>query len=250
MYKRDRAIVFSSLAIVIVFAWAYMIYMVAAMAGSEMNMTRPCLMHWGITEIMHLFIMWTIMMAAMMLPAATPMIIMFAAVNRQRSRREGPLIPTWLFILGYFAVWTSYSGLATLAQWGLHLSALLTHHMVITSPLLGGLLLLAAGVFQWTPFRDACMSKCRSPFGFLMTEWREGRRGALIMGLKAGLFCVGCCWLLMVLSFVLGVMNIIWMAALTGFMLLEKFSGYEWLSRTAGLVFIIWGLWVMGETVY
>jgi predicted metal-binding membrane protein len=178
------------------------------------------------------------------------MIMMFAIVNGQRSGGDSPLIPTWLFVLGYLAVWTAYSGLATLTQWGLHLSALLTHHLVITSPLLGGLLLLAAGIFQWTSFRDACMSKCRSPLGFLMTEWREGRRGALIMGLKAGLFCVGCCWLLMILSFVLGVMNMIWMAALTAFMLLEKVTENEWLSRTAGLTLVAWGLWVLAGVIH
>jgi predicted metal-binding membrane protein len=121
--------------------------------------------------------------------------------------------------------------------------------MVITSPLLGGLLLLAAGIFQWTPFRDACMSKCRSPLGFLMTEWREGPSGALIMGLKAGLFCVGCCWLLMVLSFVLGVMNMVWMATLTAFMLLEKILDNKWLSRTAGLTLAAWGLRILMETI-
>jgi predicted metal-binding membrane protein len=242
---KDRIIVFSGLVVITFFSWAYMIHMAMNMTGAGMNMAQPCLMRWEMEDILHLFIMWTIMMAAMMLPAATPMIMLFATVNGQRSLGESPVIPTWLFILGYLAVWTAYSGLATLAQWGLHLSALLTHHMVITSPLLGGLLLITAGIFQWTPFRDACMSKCRSPLGFLMTEWREGRRGALIMGLKAGLFCVGCCWLLMILSFVLGVMNMIWMAALTAFMLIEKVIDNKWLSRTAGLTLAVWGLWVI-----
>ncbi len=249
LLQKDRLLVFSGLAVLTIIGWAYMIHMAMNMTGTGMNMTKPCLMYWGMEDILHLFIMWTVMMAAMMIPAATPMIMMFANVNGQRTSGESPIIPTWLFVLGYLAVWTAYSGLATLAQWGLHLSALLTHHMVITSPLLGGLLLLAAGIFQWTPFRDACMSKCRSPLGFLMTEWREGRRGALIMGLKAGLFCVGCCWLLMVLSFVLGVMNMIWMAALTAFMLLEKVTDNKWLSRTAGLTLAAWGLWVAAGAI-
>ncbi|MDD5170748.1 MAG: DUF2182 domain-containing protein [Syntrophales bacterium] len=248
--NKDRLIVFSGLAMITVFAWAYMIHMAMNMTGRGMNLARPCLMHWGIGDIMHLFVMWTIMMAAMMLPAATPMIMMFATVNGRRVDGESPLVSTWLFALGYLAVWTAYSGLATLAQWGLHLSALLTHHMVITSPILGGSLLISAGIFQWTPFRDACMAKCRSPLGFLITEWREGRRGALIMGLKAGLFCVGCCWLLMILSFVLGVMNMIWMATLTAFMLLEKVTDNKWLSRAAGLVLVTWGLWVLLVIIY
>lgn len=184
-------------------------------------------------------------MVAMMFPAATPMILMFITVNQRQGKTQAPLISTWLFVLGYFLVWTAYSALATMAQWGLQVSTLLTHHLVITSPLLGGILLVAAGVFQWTPFRDACMSKCRSPLGFLMAEWREGRIGALIMGLRHGLNCVGCCWLLMLLSFVLGLMNMVWMAVLTVFMLLEKIIDNQWISRTAGLILIAWGLWIV-----
>ncbi len=245
LLQKDRFIVFSGLVMITVFCWIYMIHMAMNVTGTGMNMTQPCLMNWGIGDIVHLFVMWTVMMAAMMLPAAAPMIMMFVTVNGQQGKTRPPLIPTWLFVLGYFSVWTAYSGLATLAQWGLHLSALLTHHMVITSPFLGGSLLLVAGVFQWTPFRDACMSKCRSPLGFIMTEWREGPAGAMIMGLKAGLYCVGCCWLLMILSFVLGVMNMIWMAALTAFMLLEKVTDDQWISRTAGLILVAWGLWVV-----
>jgi predicted metal-binding membrane protein len=250
LFHKDRFILFVGLVVMTIFAWAYMIHMAMTMTETGIDMTKPCHMHWGAGDIVHLFVMWTIMMAAMMLPAAAPMIMMFTTVNGQRSNGESPLIPTWLFVLGYLAVWTAYSGLATLAQWGLYLSALLTHHMVITSSLLGGSLLLAAGIFQWTPFRDACMSKCRSPLGFLMSEWRDGRRGALIMGLKAGLFCVGCCWLLMILSFVLGVMNMIWMAALTAFMLLEKVTDNKWLSRTAGLILVTWGLWVLAGVIH
>jgi predicted metal-binding membrane protein len=189
--------------------------------------------------------MWAIMMVAMMFPAATPMILMFTTVNQRQGGIQEPIIPTGLFVLGYFLVWTAYSALAAMAQYGLHLSALLTHHLVITSPFLGGVLLVGAGVFQWTPFRDACMSKCRSPLGFLMAEWREGRLGALIMGLKHGAYCVGCCWLLMLLSFVLGIMNMVWMAIVSVFMMVEKaYPGSQWLSRTAGLILVACGLWI------
>jgi len=245
LLKKDRLLVLMGIVTITILGWAYMIHMAMNMTKKGMSMTKPCLMHWSTGDVLHLFVMWTIMMAAMMLPAATPMIMMFATVNEQQSNEKSPLIPTWFFIWGYLAVWTVFSGLTTLTQWGLHLSSLLTHHMVITNPVLGGFLLIAAGIFQWTPFRDTCMSKCRSPLGFLMTEWREGRRGALIMGLKAGVFCVGCCWLLMVLCFVLGVMNMIWMAVLTAFMLLERVIDNKWLSRTAGLMLIVWGMWAI-----
>lgn len=245
LLQKDRLLVISGIAAITILGWAYMIHMAIHMTTKGMSITKPCTMYWGIGDIIHLFIMWTIMMVAMMLPAAAPMVMIFVTANGQRSNDEEIFIPTWLFILGYLAVWTIFSGLATLAQWGLHLGALLTHSMAITSPVLGGLLLIAAGIFQWTPFRDACMSKCRSPLGFLMAEWREGRLGALIMGLKAGLFCVGCCWLLMILCFVLGVMNIFWMAALTVFMILERIMDNKWLSRTAGLILIVWGARVL-----
>ena len=245
LLQREQLLVFSGLALITVLAWAYMLHMAWGMVGKGMDINLACLGHWGRGDLAHMFVMWSIMMVAMMIPSATPMIIIFATVNRQRSNEQGVLIPTWVFVLGYLTAWVVYSALATMVQWGLHTAALLTHTLVITSPLLGALLLVAAGVFQWTPFRDACMARCRSPFGFIMTEWREGHRGALIMGLKHGIYCVGCCWMLMILSFVLGVMNMLWMAALTAFMVLEKVTDNKWISRVAGMILVVWGLWVV-----
>jgi predicted metal-binding membrane protein len=247
LLQREHLLVFFCLAVVILISWAYMLHMGWRMSGPGAEIALACMMRWAPGDIAHMFVMWAIMMVAMMFPAATPMILMFTAVNQRLGETQGPLIPTGLFVLGYFLIWTAYSALAAMAQWGLHVAILLTHNLVITSPFLGGVLLVAAGVFQWTPFRDACMSKCRSPLGFLMTEWREGRPGALIMGLKHGLNCVGCCWLLMLLSFVLGIMNMVWMAVLTAFMLLEKVTDNRWISRTAGVILVVWGLWVVAE---
>jgi predicted metal-binding membrane protein len=249
LLQKDRLLILSSLALITVLAWAYMLHMAWEMVGKGMDINLACLGHWGPGDLAHMFIMWSIMMMAMMVPSATPMILMFTTVNQRLGEIEGPLIRTGLFVLGYFLVWTAYSALAALVQWGLHVAALLTHTLVITSPLLGALLLVAAGVFQWTPFRDACMTRCRSPFGFIITEWREGRRGALIMGLKHGTYCAGCCWLLMILSFVLGVMNMLWMAALTAFMVLEKVTDNKWISRTAGMILVVWGLWVFAGAI-
>ncbi len=244
LLKQDKVVVFSGLTGVTFLAWLYMFHMAMGMSESGMDMTKPCGIGWDAMDLLLMFIMWSVMMVAMMLPSATPMVLIFSAVNRQRSEIQSPLIPTGLFVLGYLAVWTAFSALATLAQWGLHETALLSHTMVISSSFLGGLLLLTSGVFQWTPFRDACMARCRSPLGFLLTEWREGNRGALIMGLKQGVYCVGCCWMLMTLSFVLGVMNLLWMAILTAFMLLEKVTPWsKWVSRVSGLALVVWGLW-------
>lgn len=250
LLQREQLLVFSGLAIVILISWAYMLHMGWRMSGIGMEMTLACMMRWGPGDIAHIFIMWATMMVAMMFPSATPMILMFTTVNQRQGETQRPLMPTGLFVLGYFLVWTAYSALAALAQWGLHVATLLSHNLVITSPLLGGVLLAAAGVFQLTPFRDTCMSKCRSPLGFLMAEWREGRLGTLIMGLKHGLNCVGCCWLLMLLSFALGIMNIMWMAIVTVFMLVEKaYPRSQWVSRTTGLILVAWGLWVAAGTM-
>jgi predicted metal-binding membrane protein len=224
LLQKEQLIALSCLGVIILISWAYMLHMAWVMSESGTEITLACLMHWGPEDILHSFMMWGIMMVAMMFPSATPMILMFNIVNQQQGETQRPLIPTGLFVLGYFVIWAVYSALAAMSQWGLHIAALLSHNLVITNPLIGGILLIAAGVFQWTPFRDACMSKCRSPLGFLMVEWREGCPGALIMGLKHGLNCVGCCWLLMLLSFVLGIMNMVWMAILTIFMLVEKVS--------------------------
>jgi len=148
-----------------------------------------------------------------------------------------------IFLSGYPLVWTGFSALTTLAQWGLHEAALLSPMMVSTSPILGGVLLLAAGLFQWTPLKYACLNHCRSPLGFLMTDWRDGRRDALLMGLKHGSYRTGCCWFLMALLFVAGVMNLLWVAAITAFVLIEKAAPRgDLIGRFAGVVLCAAGL--------
>jgi predicted metal-binding membrane protein len=247
--RRDKTIVLVGLALVTVLAWAYMIRMAVDMSGAGMEIQHTCMMSWEMDDLIMVFTMWSVMMVAMMLPSALPMILLFTTLNRQRSETMSPLIPTGLFVVGYLAAWVAYSALATLAQWGLHASALLSHSMSIANPYLGGCILAASGIFQWTPFREACMTHCRSPIGFLLTHWKEGRVGALMMGLTHGTFCVGCCWMLMTISLVLGVMNMLWMAVLTILMFWEKVISPNsiWLSRAAGAVLTIWGMWVIAE---
>ncbi len=246
---KERIVVLAVLSAVTLGAWVYMFHMSPGIIGIIMGGDSPYMLQWGLLDIFFSFVMWSVMMMAMMLPSAIPMILMFTSANRRRIECHDPLITTGLFVLGYLIIWIAYSALATMVQWGLHAATLLLHKRVITShlsALLGGTLLLATGVFQWTPFRNACMIKCRSPLGFILAEWREGKRGALIMGLKHGAFCVGCCWLIMALSLFLGGMNILWMLVLTAFIILEKSSvAGQWLSRVAGLVFIVWGLAVI-----
>ncbi|MBI5591331.1 MAG: DUF2182 domain-containing protein [Deltaproteobacteria bacterium] len=186
--------------------------------------------------------MWTVMMAAMMLPTAIPMILTFLVVNRRRESKSA-IVPIWACYLG---TWTVYSAGATAAQWGLLRAALLSPATLVSGPVLGGILLIAAGIFQWTPWKDACMAKCRNPMGFLLTHWRPGNMGAFSLGCRYGFYCVGCCWLLMVLSFALGVMNLLWMAVLTLFMLIEKISPRgRSVSRVAGVGLMAWGAWML-----
>ena len=166
----------------------------------------------------------------------------------QRREREDPVVPTAVFLLGYLLVWTGFSALATLAQWGLHSAALLSPMMVSTSSVMGGVLLLAAGIFQWTPLKNACLIHCRSPLAFLMSEWRDGKRGALLMGVKHGSYCVGCCWILMALLFVAGVMNLLWVASITAFVLIEKVVPRgELVGHVAGGVLSLAGILLVGR---
>jgi len=248
--KRDRAIVLAGVAGLSALAWAYLLALAWRMPHREMAMAMamPHLQAWGATEVLLTWVMWAVMMVAMMTPSAAPMILMFATVNRRHRGQQGPLVPTSVFSLGYLLVWGGFSVVATLAQWGLHTAALLSPMMVSTSPMLGGLLLLAAGIFQWTPLKSTCLTQCRSPLGFLMTEWREGASGALLMGLRHGRYCVGCCWVLMALLFVAGVMNLLWVAAMAVFVLVEKvLPRGELVGRVVGGMLMLAGLVLLGQ---
>jgi predicted metal-binding membrane protein len=186
--------------------------------------------------------MWTVMMAAMMVPSAAPMILAFVTVNQRRQAANRPFVPVAIFLFGYLAVWTAFSAVATLAEWGLHQGAMLSTTMTATSTALNGGLLIAAGIFQWTPMKRACLKGCRSPLSFLMSEWRDGKAGAFIMGLRHGAYCVGCCWFLMALLFVAGIMNLLWVAVIALFVMAEKISPKgELLARVAGVGLVIAG---------
>ncbi len=225
-------------------AWLYLLHSKAAMEDMSMpGMVMYRTPESGPLAVLLLFVMWDVMMVAMMVPSATPMILAFLAVNQRRQAASRPLAPVGIFVLGYLAVWTAYSVVATLAQWELHQAALLSPAMAATSPLLNGGLLLAAGVFEWTPLKRACLKGCRSPLSFLMSEWREGAAGAFVMGLRHGSYCVGCCWVLMALLFVAGVMNLLWVAVIAIFVMAEKILARgELLGRIAGAALAIAGV--------
>jgi predicted metal-binding membrane protein len=250
LLKRDRLLVVAGLLALTLLAWVYMAREAHSMnltgicCCAGMKMSGPDTSGWDAQTLLPLFLMWAEMMVAMMIPSAAPVILTFAAVNRKRQAQEHPFVPTFAFVVGYLAIWTVFSAVAALAQWTLHSAALLSPKMISTSPILAGALLVAAGVFQWTGLKQACLRHCRSPLSFLMTEWREGRRGAFLMGLKHGAFCTGCCWALMALLFVAGVMNMWWIAVLTLFVLVEKVTpGGLWVGRVAGIGLCAWGIW-------
>jgi predicted metal-binding membrane protein len=245
--RRDRRIILAGLVSIAAVAWAYLLHLTVAMGTMETEMALA-MQPWTILDLVLLWLMWTVMMVAMMVPTATAMLLAFAAMNRRRRAHEQPYVSTAIFLGGYVVVWTGFSVLATLVQWGLHRAALLSPMMVSTSPLLGGVLLLAGGVFQWTPLKAACLKHCRSPLGFMMTEWRDGRQGAFTMGLRHGMYCTGCCGVLMVLLFVAGVMHLLWVATLTLFVLVEKVVPHGALvGRVAGGVLVLAGLVLLGQ---
>jgi predicted metal-binding membrane protein len=246
---RDRTLVIGGLAGPCLLAWLYLFYLVWMMERmpAGMAMIEPQLRSWTAAEALLCFVMWAIMMVGMMIPSAAPMILIFSDTYRKRAGQGQPLVSTGLFVLGYLAVWTAFSLFATAAQWGLQMTALLSPTLLrSTSPLLGGAILIAAGLFQWTDLKRRCLTHCRSPLNFLLNEWREGRSGAFVMGLRHGLFCLGCCWALMGLLFVTGVMNLLWVALIGGFVLLEKVVPLErWVSGGAGVALTGWGLWLL-----
>ena len=247
--RRERLLIAGALALVAAVAWAYMIH-----EARGMNVSGACKClgmemggaDWSAGSLLPLFLMWAGMMVAMMLPSAAPMILTFAAVSRNRRQQERPYVPVSIFAAGYVAVWTSFSLVAAVAQWILHREAMLSPAMASTSAWLGGILLLAAGVFQFTPLKRTCLTHCRAPLEFIMTSWREGSAGAFRMGIEHGVYCTGCCWALMSLLFVAGVMNIVWIAALTLLVGLEKLLPRgRWFSAATGVLLALWGAFVM-----
>jgi predicted metal-binding membrane protein len=187
------------------------------MAEMGMMMDVP----WTLTDAALTFVMWAVMMVAMMTPSAAPVVLLFAGTQRLRGGERIPLIAV-VFGAGYLLVWTAFSAAAAAAHWALHRAAMLSPAMSTSSAWLGGGILVAAGIYQLTPSKRACLTHCQSPLGFLMSHWRNGKTGALRMGIAHGTYCVGCCWALMCVLFVVGVMNLVWVAGLAIFVMVEK----------------------------
>jgi predicted metal-binding membrane protein len=238
--RRDRAAMLAGLALLCALAWRYTWHLSRDhMAWCSVD-TAP----WGAAGMAASFFMWAVMMAAMMVPSVSPAVLAFAGIGRARREKAMPYVPAAFFLSGYLAAWAAFGAAATAAQEGLRSAALLSPEMAANSRWIARALLIGAGIFQWTPLKNACLRHCRSPLGFLLTEWRDGPAGALQMGWRHGLYCVGCCWLLMALLFVFGVMNLVWVAALAAFVIVEKIlPAGPIVARVAGVALAAWALW-------
>jgi predicted metal-binding membrane protein len=229
-------------------AFAY-VYSPTGMEAMPMGVP-PGLGAWGAREVAVVFGMWAAMMVGMMLPSVLPMALLYAAAARKAARQGSPLAPTAVFASGYAAIWTLFAAAATAAQWGLERAALLSPMLETTSPALGAAILIAAGAYQLTPLKDACLRQCRSPATFVASHWRAGAWGAFRMGLGHGAFCVGCCAVLMALLFVGGVMNPVWIGAIAGFVLIEKLLPFGAAAgRAAGLAAIAAGALLLARAL-
>jgi predicted metal-binding membrane protein len=250
--RRDRWVVVAALIMVIIAAWIWIVFgagtgitavamtQMAGMRNMDMMMQRAV---WTPGYAGLIFAMWWVMMVAMMLPSAAPMLLLFARVNRTQKVRDRPYVATGFFAAGYLTAWGGFSLLAAGLQWGLEQLDLLGPMMTATNYWLGGVILLAAGLWQLTPLKGVCLRHCRSPLSFLTQQWRPGRLGAFRMGLAHGAYCLGCCWFLMGLLFFGGIMNLFWIAGLALFVLLEKTVPMgHWFGRIAGICFAAWGV--------
>jgi predicted metal-binding membrane protein len=259
--RRDRVIVVAAIVIISACAWLYVIDLadVMSMGGMEMPNMRmaanpfgaamiPALQPWTTGEFIFALLMWSVMMIGMMTPSAAPMILLYARTGRHAAARGRHFAASAWFMSGYLIAWFGFSLAATTAQWALERVALLTPMMAASSHALAGGILIAAGVYQWTPFKNACLSQCQTPLVFIQRHggFRGDARGAVALGFRHGLYCIGCCWALMALLFVGGIMNVLWIAGLTLFVLIEKtFTRSRILSRVAGAGLIIGGVWLL-----
>ena len=244
LLRRPRLLIGGALAGIVVVSWLYLADIARDMAAMDPDMTMPAK---GAVELALLLAMWWVMMIGMMLPSAAPMILTFASINLRKRERGQPYVPTALFTSGYLVAWGGFSVAATLAQAGLEWAGLLAPMaMKTTSPLLAAGLLIAAGLYQLTPLKEVCLSHCRSPFDFVINHWRDGASGALRMGFSHGLYCLGCCWVLMALLFVVGAMDLLWVAGFAALVLLEKLvPAGLWIARAGGVALVAWGAWIL-----
>ncbi len=221
---RDRFLISGSLAVVVALAWGYLTILAADMPDmSKMDMAMSAgIGPWSLADLSLMFVMWVVMMVGMMVPTAMRAVLIYAGISNRADAQGTPVARTYWFVGGYAVVWSAFGLAATLFQAGIERLGLLSPTMVSSSPWLGASLLIAAGGYQLTPWKDACLKHCQSPALYLAAHFRVGVGGAFALGVGHGAYCLGCCWALMGLLFLGGVMNLLWIAAIASFVLLEK----------------------------
>ena len=249
---RQRVLLVGTLALVVGLSWAYLLWMATDMAVASGVRLAHCAAMPGMTSssagyLFWLLVMWAAMAIAMMLPTALPLVLLFGRFWRGRHPTLGFGGPTAQLVLGYLAAWFAFGVVAGVLQFGLEHADLVTPVMgKLRGDAVGAATLIGVGLFQLTPLKTVCLTKCRSPLMFLMTRWRSGRHGSFRMGLDHGVYCLGCCWALMLVMFVAGAMNLLWMAALTVLMTLEKVARRgDLLARGTGVALLGAGLWLL-----
>jgi predicted metal-binding membrane protein len=263
--RRDRAVMLAALLLVSALAWGYLLWLAADMdhmGGMDMSGFRtiptgmgwmaPVTAPWSTIEFAFVFAMWAVMMVGMMTPSAVPMILMYARVGRQAAQQGKPFAASGWLAGGYLLVWIGFALVATCVQWALERSALLTTMMAAASGVFGGIVLIAVGLYQWTPLKNACLRYCQSPLMFISRYggFRPDARGSVVLGIRHGAVCVGCCWALMALLFVGGIMNVLWIAAITILVLAEKvIPAGRAIARIAGAGIFVQGVWVLIEAL-
>jgi predicted metal-binding membrane protein len=256
LLRRDRVVVIAALAAATALAWAYVLWLADDMRMGGMDMTgfrmvpaglgimMPAAAPWAPVEFAFVFAMWAVMMIGMMTPSVAPTVLIYARVARQAAERGKPFAPAAFFATGYLLIWIAFAAAATVAEWALDRARLLTPMMESASHTFGGAVLIAAGLYQWMPLKDACLRQCQAPLQFIQRHggFRRDAAGSLALGARHGLYCLGCCWALMALLFVGGVMNVLWIAALTIIVLAEKVVPGRLIPRIAGASLIAAGI--------
>ena len=199
---------------------------------------------WALTDFTLLFLMWSLMMIAMMTPSILPMLLVFTTLNSRNKANGKDTSSTMILLSGYLFSWILFSLVISFPQYAMHMSGFLNPMMEPSHAYIGTAVLILAGIYQFTPLKDACLTVCQSPLSFLMNNWQDGKLGTFIIGYKHGFFCIGCCWALMLTLFALGVMNIMWVMILTLFVLFEKLAYKRPIlfRKFTGIFFIAWGL--------
>jgi predicted metal-binding membrane protein len=248
--RTSRAPVWIGMAAIVAVSWFYLGGMggdMSAIAGAASAHDGMAMGRRGATTFLAVFSMWAVMMLAMMLPTVAPSASVFASLSVRRDPGRSNRA-TSMYVAGYAATWIAYAAPAALMQWGLAHALLLDSMSRSTSALLSSAILLAAGVYQFTPLKNACLSKCRTPLAFFMAQWRDGLPAALVLGVQHGGYCVACCWALMAVMFVVGAMNLAWMGFLTLVVLGEKVIPARWrFDRAVGATLVVAGLWIVAS---